>query len=89
MAAADWDDTGAAQALAVVFEPETPTYAAWLLLVNPAREPAPFVLPPGDWTRVLATDAEDGAPPRLLEQRESVSAGSLWLARQAPAAVLG
>jgi glycogen operon protein len=89
MTAADWDDAGATQALAVVFEPETPAEAAWLLLVNPAHEPAPFVLPPGDWTRVLATDAEDGAPPRQLEQRESVSAGSLWLARQAPAAVLG
>jgi hypothetical protein len=38
---------------------------------------------------VLATDAEDDAPPRPLEERESVSAGSLWLARQAPAAVLG
>ena len=89
MTAADWDDAGATQALAVVFEPGAPAEAAWLLLVNPADAPAPFVLPPGDWTRVLATDAEDDAPPRALEKRESVSAGSLWLARQAPAPVLG
>ena len=85
---ADWDDASATPALAVVFEPEAPGEPAWLLLVNAGAEPAPFVLPPGDWTLQLATDAADEAPTRRLEKCESVSGGSLWLARQAPGPVL-
>jgi len=81
MAPADWEREDR-QALAVLFDDAPRT--RWLLLVNAGAAPASFALPPGGWTLALDSSADDAAPGRALDGRETIPASSLWLARQPP-----
>ncbi|MGJ7485758.1 glycogen debranching protein GlgX [Variovorax sp. LT2P21] len=79
MAPANWarDDRAA---LMVLFD-APPTEVAWLVLVHAGTEAVDFALPPGRWTRRLASD-DEGAPERPMATTERLPPGTLWLAHR-------
>ena len=79
MAPANWERDDRA-ALMVLFD-APPTEVAWLVLVHAGTEAVDFTLPPGRWTRRLASD-DDGAPERPMAATERLQPGSLWLAHR-------
>ena len=74
----DWQ-RGDSRALAILFEAPAPA-PGWLVLVNAQSEPVRFALPPGGWTRRLASDSADPAPCPLGDEA-TVPPSSLWIAR--------
>ncbi|VTU32723.1 Glycogen debranching enzyme [Variovorax sp. SRS16] len=78
MTPADWERADR-HALAIVFDAVAPA-PGWLLLVNAEEHLVEFELPPGNWTRRLASDADDdGALP--LQGPQLLLPTSLWVAR--------
>jgi len=81
MAPANWERDDRA-ALMVLFD-APPAEVAWLVLVHAGTEAVDFALPPGRWTRRLASD-DDGAPERPMAATERLQPGALWLAHRVP-----
>ncbi|RZI73038.1 MAG: glycogen debranching enzyme GlgX, partial [Variovorax sp.] len=80
LSADDWQRSDR-QALAILFDAPSPA-PCWLVLVNAGAEPKTFVLPAGEWTRVLASDelgsAGDTSSPL---PKATLPPSSVWVAR--------
>ena len=79
MGAEDWQ-AGEPLALAILFE-APPAAESWLVLLNAGEAPVGFTLPPGRWTRRLASDASDDEGTRPLDGTQTLAPGSLWVAK--------
>jgi len=52
------------------------------VLLNAGKAPVGFTLPPGRWTRRLASDAgDDEAAAQPLDATQALAPGSLWVAK--------
>jgi len=80
MRSEDWQ-AGERLALAILFEAPAPA-ESWLVLLNAGKAPVGFALPPGRWTRRLASDAgDDEAAAQPLDATQALAPGSLWVAK--------
>ncbi|MGJ7511068.1 glycogen debranching protein GlgX [Variovorax sp. GT1P44] len=75
----DWE-RGDRHALAILFE-AVPQAANWLVMVNAEEREVEFRLPPGSWRLRLTSDKDDLSSDRLLDERQTLHAGSLWVAK--------
>jgi len=80
MRSEDWQ-ADSRRALAILFEAPAPA-ERWLVLLNANTATVEFTLPPGRWTRRLASDpAVDETPATPLAPTQALPTGSLWVAK--------